>query len=77
MMCEGASSAAATVSKEKIKIHLEDDDYSSAVEQRMENRYVHNTYQCLSILYKHNLTLLLMLGHTTASKTNNPQQGEI
>ena len=44
MMCEGASSAAATVSREKIKIHLEDDDYSAAVEQRTQNRCVHNTY---------------------------------
>lgn len=83
MMCEGASSAAATVSTEKIKIHLEDDDNSAAVEQRAQYRCVHNAYTLkglsIPILHTHEHTPSLTLGHTTAetaTKTNNHHSRE-
>lgn len=77
MMCKRASSAAATVSSEKIKIHLEDDDNSAAAEHRHNTVvYILHTYSNISytVYCKHKLSL--MLGHTPAAETNNPQQGE-
>lgn len=44
-MCEGASSAAATLSPEKITIHLEDDGNSAAPEHRRNTGvYTLHTY---------------------------------
>lgn len=71
MMCKGASSAAATVTSEKIKIHLKDDDNcgGGALAQ-------YNTYSNISYIVYRKHKVLLMLGHTPAAETNNPQQGE-